>query len=185
MIRGKLVNLRPVEKEDIPKTTRIINNFDVAIPLGSPIIGMSLKEEEDWYNNFYLSDDSGLSSLVIQSLETGEHIGHIGLKDINWKDRKTEIGLFIDQKQWGKGYGTDAMMAMCHFSFSQLNFQRIELGVFAINKQGIACYEKCGFEIEVIEKEASYVRGEYVDDITMGLLKEEFMPIYQEYMDQE
>lgn len=178
MIQGKLVRLRAVEKEDLVKTTEMFNKLSVSIPLGA--LGISLKEEEKWYEN-YLKEDYQLSSLVIENLETGEHMGHIGFNMISWKNRKATVGLFLDEKYWGQGFGTDALMTICYFGFNQLNFQRIQLFVFANNTRGIKLYEKCGFQVEVIQKSASYVDGIYVDDLLMGLLAEEFLPIYEDY----
>lgn len=181
MIQGKLVRLRAVEPEDLPKTVAILNDPDVSIPLGALYLGIALEQEETWYGNYLQSKDY-LSSLVIENLETGEHMGHIGLNTINYKNRKATIGLFLGKEYWGKGYGRDAMMALCHFGFMQLNLQKIQLYVFALNKRGIRMYEKCGFQTEVILREHAYVDGRFVDARIMGVLIEEFMPIYEQYM---
>ena len=181
MILGKLVRLRAVEREDLTKTTEMLNKHAVAIPLGGLYFGISLREEEAWYEN-YLKDRYQLSSLVIEDLKTGEHLGHIGFNSISWKNRKATVGLFIDEKYWGQGYGADTLMTFCHFGFAQLNFQRIQLLVFANNARGIHLYEKCGFQVEVVKKAAAYVDGIYVDQLLMGVLVEEFLPIYEEYL---
>ena len=36
------------------------------------------------------------------------------------------------------------------------------------------CYKKCGFVEEGIRRKKYYYKGEYLDTIVMGLLKEEF-----------
>ncbi len=36
-----------------------------------------------------------------------------------------------------------------------------------------------------MQKEGSYVDGEYVDDILMGVLVEDFLPIYEKYIRNE
>lgn len=181
MIQGILVRLRPVEREDLKKTTAMLNKPAVAINLGGLYFGISLKEEEAWYEN-HLKEQYQLSSLVIEDLKTGEHLGHIGFNQISWKNRKATVGLFIDENYWGQGFGTDALMTFCHFGFTQLNFQRIQLLVFATNVRGISLYEKCGFQVEVVQKTAVYVDGIYVDQLLMGVLVEEFLPIYEGYM---
>jgi RimJ/RimL family protein N-acetyltransferase len=184
MIQGKLVRLRAVEPEDLPKTVKILNDPEVSIPLGALYLGIALEEEEQWYVN-YLKGENHLSSLVIENLETGEHMGHIGFNSIHLKNRKATTGLFLAKEYWGKGYGTDAMMALCHFGFMQMNLQKIQLYVFAPHKRGIRSYEKCGFQTEVVMREHAYVDGRFVDDLIMGVLMEEFMPIYENYMRSE
>ena len=38
----------------------------------------------------------------------------------------------------------------------------------------VLCYKKCGFIEEGIRRKKYYYKGEYLDTILMGLLKEEF-----------
>lgn len=181
MIQGKLVKLRAVEREDLRKITTLMNEPEIAIPLGAHYFGINLREEENWYEG-YLNSQYQISSFSIEDLQTGEHIGNAGFGSISWKNRKGTVGIFLDKKYWNGGYGTDVMMTLCHYGFTHLNLQRIQLFVYATNKRGIRCYEKCGFQMEVVQRENSYVNGEYLDDLIMGLLVEEFLPIYEKYM---
>lgn len=182
MIQGKLVKLRAVEPEDVLKTTAMLNDPRVSLTLGGFYFGISLQAEQNWYAN-YLKKENTLVSLVIENMNTGEHMGHCGFSEISWKNRKGTLGLFLGHEYWGKGYGTDALMALCHFGFTQLNMQRIQLYVYSLNSAAIRVYEKCGFQTEVIMKEHVYLDGEYVDDYLMGVLVEEFLPIYEKYID--
>ncbi len=184
MIQGKKVKLRAVEQKDLPQVTAALNDPGISMPLGGHYFAISLRCEEKWYDN-YLANEYQLSSLVIENLQTGEYMGNIGFNDISWKNRKATVGLFLNRRYWSQGYGTDALMALCHFGFTQLNLQRIQLFVYETNKRGIRSYEKCGFQVEVVQKSASYVDGEYVDDLIMGVLVEEFMPIYENYVGNE
>lgn len=184
MIQGKYVRLRAVEPEDLPKIVEMFNNPEVSIPLGAAYLGMALEQEEQWYAN-YLKGEDQLGSLAITDRLTGEHLGQIGFNQISYKNRTAVIGLFLAPVYWGKGYGTDAMMALCHFGFTQLNLQKIQLNVFAPNRRGIRAYEKCGFQIEAVMRQHSYVDGRFADDLIMGVLVEEFMPIYGRYIGSE
>lgn len=182
MLQGKLVRLRAIEREDLPKITALMNDPEVSIPIGGRYLGISLQEEESWYEG-YLDARYQTASLSIEDLETGEYIGNCGFGGgISWKNRKGTLGLFLDKKSWSCGYGTDVMMTLCHYGFNQLNLQRIQLFVYGTNLRAQRVYEKCGFQVEVVQRQNNYVDGEYVDNLLMGLLVEEFMPIYEEYM---
>ena len=50
----------------------------------------------------------------------------------------------------------------------------IMLKAFSFNERAIKAYEKCGFKIFGIWKEAVYFNGEYVDDVYMNILKKDF-----------
>ena len=85
------------------------------------------------------------------------------------------LGIVIGEKDcWGKGYGTDAMLTLCGFGFTQMNLHRIGLRVFPENQRAVTCYEKCGFEHEGRLREAIFKHGEYRDMLLMSILADEF-----------
>ncbi|MGL5753136.1 MAG: GNAT family N-acetyltransferase [Paraclostridium sp.] len=47
---------------------------------------------------------------------------------------------------------------------------KISLSVRKDNERGIALYKKCGFEIEGILKNETYIDGEFFDIVAMGLI---------------
>lgn len=185
MIYGKLVKLRAVEPEDLPKAVEGLNDLEVSVPMGAHYFGTSLLGEQHWYEQIYLKQEHQLVSMVIEDLATGERVGHCGYNKLDWKNRKATVGIFVRKEHWGKGFGKDTLMTLCHFAFAQLNMQKVQLFVFATNEQGIRVYEKCGFQKEVHMQQAAFQDGQYVDDYLMGVLVEEFIPIYEKYMGSE
>ena len=182
MILGKYIKLRAVEPADLPRAVAALNDPEISIPLGAHYFGISIAEEERWYENVYLADKNLLSSFVIENRTTGESLGHCGFNKIDWKNRKAVVGLFLHKEFWGKGFGKDVMMTLCNFACAQLNMQKVQLYVFANNTRGIRTYEKCGFQKEVCMRKAVFLDGQWVDDYLMGVLVEEFTPIYEKYM---
>jgi diamine N-acetyltransferase len=170
-ILGKRLRLRAIERSDIPTFVRWLNDPEVIkhLLLYLPI---SQVQEERWFEAQL--EDQNRRILGIETLD-GKLIGNIALEDINWKDRNAELGIVIGEKEyWGTGYGTEAIITLLDFAFSQMNLHRVYLRVFEDNQRALHCYEKCGFKPEGRLREAHFGDGKYSDELVMGILRHEF-----------
>ncbi|MBL7198581.1 MAG: GNAT family N-acetyltransferase [Anaerolineae bacterium] len=171
MIYGEKTRLRRIERQDLATFVRWFSDPQVRefLVLNRPI---SMAEEEQWFEN-QLRDHS----TEIFSIETAdsEHIGNIGLHNINWVHRHAELGIVLGEKQfWGQGYGSDAIRTLLKFAFQELNLHRVSLRVYEDNVRGIRAYQKCGFAPEGRSREAIYRKGRYCDELLMSILRHEF-----------
>jgi len=170
MIHGERVRLRAIEREDIPRFLKWLNDPGVRHYL-SMYLPLSRAQEEEWFER-HLSDE-GSRVFAIETAE-GEHIGNIGLHDINWKDSSADLGIFIGERgSWGQGYGTDAVRTLLGLAFQEMGLHRISLRVFDFNQRAIRCYQKCGFRQEGCLREAHFTEGRYHDVLLMGILARE------------
>jgi len=175
MFIGEKVRLREYRKEDVKQAQNYINDPEVKRLLhpGIPYL-YTFEDEQRWYDN--LSATKDVYSFAIETLEENNYIGGCGINNVDWKNRVAVVGIFIgDKNYWGKGYGTDAMKVLISFIFDQMNINKIKLHVFSFNTRAIKSYEKCGFKQEGILRQEIYRDGKYVDEIVMGLLKEEYV----------
>jgi RimJ/RimL family protein N-acetyltransferase len=169
-MKGERVILRPLERGDLERCVRWINDPDVTRYLGKTF-PFSFYQEEKWFEK--MSEDKNTKIFAIEV--DGTHIGTIGLHDMNRKDNNVDLGILIGEKEyWGKGCGTDAIKTLLRFVFHQMNFHRVYLTVYDFNKRAIRCYEKCGFKTEVVMRQWYFADGEYHDTHLMGILEEEF-----------
>jgi RimJ/RimL family protein N-acetyltransferase len=171
MIQGKRVRLRAVEPSDLPDYHRWLNDPEVIryLKIYAPF---SMADEEAWYAE--VREDPNQMVFAIE-IETGQLIGNLALMDLNWKDRRAELGIVIgDKSHWGKGYAQDAIQTLLAFAFGQMNLNRVYLRVFADHAPAINAYRKCGFIEEGRLREEMYVDGAYHDMLMMGILKREF-----------
>jgi RimJ/RimL family protein N-acetyltransferase len=105
----------------------------------------------------------------------GIHIGNLGLHDPHPEHRSATLGILIGEKDyWSNGYGTDAIVTLLRFGFGEMNLHRVTLHVFEFNERAIACYKKCGFQIEGTLRQHYYGEGRYWDVIVMGVLRDDF-----------
>ena len=171
MIQGERIRLRAMEREDIPRCLKWLNDPGVTRYL-TLYLPFSQDAEEEWFERHLRDERSRV--FAIETAE-GRHIGNIGLDDINWKDRHAKLGIFIGERDfWGRGYGTDAVRTVLRLAFQEMGLHRISLHVFEFNQRAKRCYEKCGFREEGCLREAHFTDGRYHDVLLMGILAREF-----------
>jgi RimJ/RimL family protein N-acetyltransferase len=104
----------------------------------------------------------------------GRPIGGIGLLGIHRAGR-AELSILIGERAyWSRGYGADAIRALCRFGFGELDLRRIALIADADNARGIACYLRCGFRHEGVLRAHRLRYGKPLDMVAMAVLREEF-----------
>lgn len=175
VITGDRVILRPPIKKD--KETRLSYGRDPEYRKmvgGDPRTNPELiwNEVEKWYDQvkkhpFYW---------IIEY--QGKCIGTAKLYSVDEQNRRAgyAIGIF-DKQYWEKGLGTEVTQLVLKYAFEKLNLHRIDLKVLSFNHRAIACYEKCGFVKEGIEREGSLIGGEWCSDIIFSILEQEYHTI--------
>lgn len=105
----------------------------------------------------------------------GRCIGTARLHQVDAQNRRARyaIGIF-DPAYWNRGYGTEATRLVLAYAFDVLGLHRLDLRVLACNTRAIACYQKCGFVQEGVEREGALIGGEWHSDVLMSLLEQEY-----------
>lgn len=110
--------------------------------------------------------------LGIFSVDSDKHIGNIKLESINLQNKSAEMGIMVgDKNYWGKGIATEAVKILTDYAFRLLNLDKILLGVISKNKAAIKVYQKSGFRVEKINKDAKNHNGILYDQIIMSIEK--------------
>ena len=177
-LKGKKVNLRPLEKSDLPHLYRWINDPDVRhFVIGT--FPQTMTQEEKWLEKHDANDKDII--LMIET-KTGQPIGTMGLHRIEWKDRIATTGAMIGEREyWGGGYGTDAKMILHDYAFNTLNMRKMCSATYSYNKRSLHYSLHCGYKIEGRRRRHIFKKGRYWDLIELGLFKEEWSPIWKKY----
>lgn len=176
MIAGKHIRLRAIERDDIPRFVRWMNDPDV-IRFTSANTPFSAAMEEKWFERQL---DRSINQGQILAIETqmGDewiHIGTTDLFNIEPIDNSAEFGIMIGDKDfWNKGLGREATRLMLKHGFEDLNLNRIYLQVFTENLRGIKAYLAAGFVKEGVLRQAMYKNGKYNDIVIMSVLHNEW-----------
>ena len=166
---GEVVELCPVETEDVPFVQRVVTDPRVrkGIAASEP---MNRVQEREWVES--LGDDDGASLLVCVE---GDPVGTIGLKPPNEVWGTAEVGYMIDPAQWGNGYATDALRETCGYAFEERRLDKVYATAYATNPASCRVLETVGFEREGVLRDEGFVEGERVDVHRYGLLADEWL----------
>ncbi|MGI0148571.1 MAG: GNAT family N-acetyltransferase [Thermoplasmata archaeon] len=162
---GRTILLRPARMEDAESTLRNVNRIgqeEVYIMIEEV---PDLRQERRWLSAF-----DGVRNVLIVAIADGEVIGaadcHAGTfpKD----GHMGGIGIAI-QSGWREGGLGRRMMERVLEWMRSRGFKKAELAVFATNHRARHLYDSLGFVEEGIRRKHVRIRGEYVDEILMGL----------------
>jgi RimJ/RimL family protein N-acetyltransferase len=117
--------------------------------------------------------DSSVSFSVVE-LSSGDLAGEAILWLINLHSRSAHIGLSLRPSFQGRGLGTDSVRAMCRYGFDVRGLHRLQIETLADNFAMIGAAERCGFVREGQRRAVSWVLGEFVDEVILGLLVDEY-----------
>ena len=110
----------------------------------------------------------------VAELETDQIIGTVTLFNLNFDNKRAEIGYGLDYNYWRKGYVTEALDALLSYAFDVLQLHRLEADVDPRNLGSIRTLEKMGFQREGLMRERWQVNGEIQDALFYGLLRPEW-----------
>jgi RimJ/RimL family protein N-acetyltransferase len=173
VIRGERIYLRSVEREDLARCHRWINDEALTATLAQRY-PVSLAQEADWIERAARGQDPSQLMLAICLAKDGRHIGNCGLEAIDRDNRTATLGIFIGERDChGKGLGEEAVRALCGYAFDELDLRKIRLDVYTTNPGAERTYTRVGFRREGLLREEVFRRGKPLDVIRMGLLKED------------
>lgn len=83
-----------------------------------------------------------------------------------------EIGYWIGEPYWGRGYATDAVRQCLKFAFEVLNLLRVYANIYEYNIGSMKVLEKVGFEKEAIIKSSIMKEGKIFDEHLYSIRKQ-------------
>lgn len=172
MLRGTRVIVRATERADLRRLWELEqNNPELVLLNRDSWTPQSLASFEHAFEK-QLGEPGGW--FVIEA--DGQPIGSIGLMDQSRRDGTAQLGVGIfDPEYVGKGYGREAIGLVLDWAFRVQSWRRIWLTVLATNERAVRAYRGLGFVEEARLRQHSLWRGEIVDDLMMGLLRDEWL----------
>ena len=175
MIEGKRVTLRGLEQSDSSEMLSYWNRKEFLDYSGrtSPLTREELVTwiQETWKER----EKEKFFTFGIVYNENSLLIGFIKVRILNRISRRGKISIGIFNPSYrDMGLGTEALNLITNYSFSTLNLLSLELNVFNNNPRAIKAYSKIGFKKVGLRRKADYVNGEFLDDLVMDLLVEEW-----------
>ena len=105
--------------------------------------------------------------------EDGIPVGHVAIKNVNYKRNTAYIGfIVVDPQKRGKGYGKELVNLITRYIFEILKIDEVTLYVYDQNPIAKKCYESVGFKQTTIEKAQFEYKNEKWDRYLMIKNKE-------------
>ena len=138
----------------------------------------TLREAKDYCRFMirnYRNDKPSSWGIVLK--ETGHLVGTIGYMDYNEEHASVEVGYSLAKWLWNKGYMTEALSRIIHYTFDTMDVNRIEAQHEVTNPSSGHVMEKCGMKKEGLLRERLYNKGRFVDVSLYSILKKDPRPV--------
>lgn len=127
------------------------------------------------YQNGYSSYNRSFMLFLLEDKASGKIVGRCGLHNWNPDHCRTEIGYhMIDETFKQKGLMSEAVEAIIHYGFKNMNLNRIEALVASYNTASLRLLEKNGFIREGVLRNHYHVNGVFEDSVMFSKLLEEY-----------
>jgi len=131
MIKGKLVGLRAVERDDLMLMRDWRNNPDFRKNFRE-VRELNMEDQELWYNMNCVNNPNNFM-FIIERLKDHKPVGAAGLLYINWIIRSADFsfyigedGAYIDDEE----YAEDAANLLINYGFHSLNLHKIWMELY-------------------------------------------------------
>jgi RimJ/RimL family protein N-acetyltransferase len=171
VLTGARLVLRRPRAEDVEARFRLGTHREIVQAYGGTFDPAAVFSRNDAQSQISFIEQHAYAWII----DVNGFVGHLRFFALDRHDRRAALAIGIeDPACLGKGYGTEAIRLALGYMFST-GLHRISARVMAGNHRAIACYRKCGFQVEGREREAARVDGRWQDDIIMGVLEREFV----------
>ena len=173
-IEGQQIALRDVLRADMKNKVRWYNDPQVNKTLLLEE-NLDLEKTLKWFDEH--AGDNTRREFIIENKQ-GESIGIAGLVRIDRTHQTAEIYCVIGEtKYWGKGVMLETEKLLITYAFKEMGLEKIWACAVPANIASIVTMKKLGFKIEGTLRKENIIRGQRIDVIRVGLLREEFKPI--------
>jgi RimJ/RimL family protein N-acetyltransferase len=164
LLEGKLVNLKVLEKEDLPLLADWSNNPEFFSDFWFPQMSKtewekrydSLKPDTKW---FFIEKKDGTKIGTVFHFLNGNYM---------------EIGYILAPNERKKGYGSEAIKIIVDYLFLSKELVRVQAITGVDNFASCRVLEKAGFTKEGIMRKSGFIRGEWKDGCLYSIIRDEW-----------
>lgn len=173
-IATERLNLRPLETRDRARLIALANNWKVSKNLSTMPFPYTEQAADEWLAK-QAEIWAGGKTVALAITIGDELIGGIGVgvrDSADW-----ELGYWLGEPYWNRGYASEAASALRDYAFSNLKLGRIVAGHFADNHASGRVLTKLGFRYTCEAKRFSMARGAKVTCLEMELPRTRWLEI--------
>ena len=171
MLKGKLVGLVAVEKEDLKQLRDWRNNTEFRKHFRE-YSELSMRHQEIWFEEKVIKDPSTIL-FSIRRLEDNELLGCCGFVYINWVHRHADLSLYIgwnDTYIDEEGYAEESCKLLLNYGFNELCLNKVWTEIYEFDEKKKAFYDKFGFYQDGLFRQNYWYDGKWWDSRILSLL---------------
>lgn len=166
------IGIREWRIEDKAALAQSLNNRKVLDNLRDGIPYPYTEQDAEGFIRAMLSADKDSMFAFAITLD-GEAIGSISVSRCgNIHYRTAELGYYLGEPYWGRGYTTEAVKLVCDYVFGHSDILRIFAEPFSFNVASCRVLEKAGFTCEGTLRSNAFKNGRSEDMKMYALLKD-------------
>jgi aminoglycoside 6'-N-acetyltransferase len=164
------LTLRRFREEDAPALAAYRSDPDVA-HFKSWTAPVTAETAQAWVHDFAVGSptEPGWFQYAVELTAERRLIGDIGVR-LHENLRQAELGFTLARGRHGQGYATEAVRAVLADLFETRGLHRVSAECDARNARSAALLERVGFTREGHLRQATWIKGEWTDDLLYGLL---------------
>jgi RimJ/RimL family protein N-acetyltransferase len=174
-LTGKRLVLRRLKLSDAEDIYQNINSRDIVKWLSNIPYPYSMDDAVRFIRKeHYRLEKEKSHTFGITLKQKDRVIGVISLFNMDYKNRKAEIGYWLGKRYWNQGVMREAVKLILHFGFKVIKLHRIYAGLFERNTASKKVLEKSGFKLEGKLKESRFRGRKWHDELRYGILCSEY-----------
>lgn len=167
--------LRPFRLEDAAEVQRLAGDRAIAATTLHVPHPYEDSMAEKWISRHQSDFENGTGvTFAITGKADGSLIGAIGLTGMT-RGHQAELGYWIAQAHWGRGFCTEAGEAVLRHAFLELDLARVHASHFARNPASGKVMQKLGMQQEGLRRQHVKKWDRYDDSVIYGILKAEWL----------
>jgi RimJ/RimL family protein N-acetyltransferase len=175
MLRGSKIGLRGRREDDMPALEAalyddVVNHSRADSGPWRPVTAASRSAALEG------DDDETFVRFTVVELDGDGLAGSASLWGIDNHNRSAHIGMGLLPSARGKGYGTDVVAVLCYYGFIVRGLHRLQIETLSDNTPMLRAAERNGFLREGVLRSSAWVLGEFLDDVLLGLLAQDWRP---------
>ena len=175
MIKGNIVGLRAVEKEDLIYLRDWRNNPEYRRNFRE-VRELSLSDQEFWFDSLSKTKNINFMFIIVR-LSDNKPIGAAGLLYTNWINRAADFSFYIGEDNMyigNNGYAEEGATLLINYGFDNLNLNKIWMELYEFDSQKIDFFTNLfNFKKDGVLRQNCFEDGKYYDSIIISLIKNE------------
>jgi RimJ/RimL family protein N-acetyltransferase len=172
MIKGKLIGLRAVEKEDLVlfRDWRNIPEFRRNF---REVRELSIEDQEHWFESLHNTKHINFMFTIVD-LKSQKPVGAAGLLYISWINRAADFSFYLGDEEVyinESEKSVEAVKLLIDYGFKNLNLHKIWMELYEFDKKKIDFFIKLfNFEQDGLLRDNCFEDGKYWNSLIISLL---------------